>query len=80
MQQLERQGEDLQTKLEELQDVNQIYRNKDAKREESMRGMQDQIDQIQKMMTILMDAKRKERGMNESMNHFHLMMITYIKR
>ena len=45
MQQLERQGADLQTKIEELHDINQLLRNKQNEREEQIRGMQDQSTQ-----------------------------------
>ena len=60
-QQLERQGADLQTKIEELQDINQLLRNKQNEREEQIRGMQDQIQTI---MNTLVDIKNKERKYN----------------
>ena len=64
IQQLERQGADLQTQIEELQDVNQILRNKDYRREERMKGLEDQIDQIQTTMNTLVDTQNKERRLN----------------
>lgn len=64
IQQLERQGADLQTQIEELQDVNQVLRNKDYKREERMKGLEDQIEQIQTMMNTLVDNQNKERQLN----------------
>ena len=57
-QKLERQGADLQTKIEELQDINHLLRNKQNDREEQMKEMQDQIQTI---MSTLVDIKSKER-------------------
>ena len=59
--QLNRQGADLQTKIEELHDINQLLRNKQNEREEQIRGMQDQIHTI---MNTLVDIKNKERKYN----------------
>jgi hypothetical protein len=66
IQQLERQGANLQTQIEELHDVNQVLRNKDSKREERMRGLEDQIDQIKTMMNTLIDTQNKERQLNRA--------------
>jgi hypothetical protein len=45
IQQLNRQVTDLQTKIEELQDTNQLLRNKQDEREEQITEMQDQQKQ-----------------------------------
>jgi integrase len=46
IQQLERQGADLQTKIQELQDVNQVLRTKQSEREDQINGMQEQIQTL----------------------------------
>jgi hypothetical protein len=48
----------LQTKIEELQDINHLLRNKQNDREEQMKEMQDQIQTI---MSTLVDIKSKEK-------------------
>src|SRR5665648_326971 len=42
-QQLERQGADLQTKIEELQDINQLLRNKQNEREEQIKNLEESV-------------------------------------
>ena len=41
--QLERQGADLQTKIEELQDINQLLRYKQNEKEEQIKKLEDSV-------------------------------------
>ena len=41
--QLERQGADLQTKIEELQDINQLLRNKQNEKEEQIKKLEESV-------------------------------------
>ena len=41
--QLERQGADLQTKIEELQDINQLLRNKHNEKEEQINKLEESV-------------------------------------
>jgi hypothetical protein len=41
--QLERQGADLQTKIEELQDINQLLRNKHNEKEEQIKKLEESV-------------------------------------
>ena len=41
--QLERQGADLQTKIEELQDINQVLREKDKMKEDVIANLSDKL-------------------------------------
>ncbi len=43
MQQLNRQGADLETKIEELQDINQLLRNKQNEREEQIKKLEESV-------------------------------------
>jgi integrase len=73
IQQMERQGADLQTKIEELQDINQVLRSKQNEREEQVKVLMSSIENLtseisrnkQKVMEItekleLIDKKEKE--------------------
>ena len=54
VQQIERQGADLQTKIEELQYVNQVLRTKQNEREEELDQMKEQILKHQSVMVDLL--------------------------
>ena len=41
--QLNRQGADLETKIEELQDINQLLRNKQNEREEQIKNLEESV-------------------------------------
>ena len=41
--QLNRQGADLETKIEELQDINQLLRNKQNEREEQIKKLEESV-------------------------------------
>ena len=43
IQQLNRQGADLETKIEELQDINQLLRNKQNEREEQIKNLEESV-------------------------------------
>ena len=43
IQQLNRQGADLETKIEELQDINQLLRNKQNEREEQIKKLEESV-------------------------------------
>ncbi len=43
IQQLNRQGADLETKIEELQDINQLLRNKQNEREEQIKKLKESV-------------------------------------
>ena len=43
IQQLNRQGADLETKIEELQDINQLLRNKHNEREEQIKNLEESV-------------------------------------
>ena len=63
MQQMERQGADLQTKIEELQDINQVLRNKQNEREEKINGMEKQIQTIMNTLgELVTDQKDKSKS------------------
>ena len=40
---MERQGADLETKIEELQDINQLLRNKQNEREEQINKLEESV-------------------------------------
>ena len=64
VQQLERQGADLQTQIEELQDVNQILRNKDYRREEMMRVASERLSKLEEKFEELTSVKNIEIRLN----------------
>ena len=43
IQQLNRQGADLETKIEELQDINQLLRNKHNEREQQIKNLEESV-------------------------------------
>lgn len=43
MQQLKRQGADLETKIEELKDINQVLREKDKMKEDVIANLSDKL-------------------------------------
>ncbi|MGB9168905.1 MAG: hypothetical protein WCB31_08260 [Nitrososphaeraceae archaeon] len=55
MQQMERQGADLQTKIEELQYVNQVLRTKQNEREEELDQMKEQMLKHQSFIVDILD-------------------------
>ena len=64
IQQLERKGADLQTQIEELQDINQILRNKDYRREEMMRQASERLSKLEEKFEELTSTKTIERKLD----------------
>jgi hypothetical protein len=52
IQQLKRQGADLETKIEELQDINQVLREKDKMKDNIIVGLSDKLIMRWEIVTI----------------------------
>jgi len=55
MQQIERQGADLQTKIEELEYINQLLRDKQNEREHELEQIKEQMSKHQSFMFDILD-------------------------
>ncbi len=55
MQQIERQGADLQTKIEELEYINQLLRDKQNEREHELEQIKEQMSKPQSFMFDILD-------------------------
>jgi hypothetical protein len=64
IQQLEGKGADMQTKIEELQEVNQILRNRDQIREEKERKSNERLSQLEARFEELIAAQDKQRKLD----------------
>jgi integrase len=64
IQQLERQGADMQTKIEELQEVNQILRNREQIREEKERKSNERLSQLEARFEAIIEAQEKQRKLD----------------
>ena len=53
IQQLNRQGADLETKIEELQDINQVLREKDKMKEDVIANLSDKLIMLSKRLDII---------------------------
>ena len=53
IQQLNRQGVDLETKIEELQDINQVLREKDKMKEDVIANLSDKLIMLSKRLDII---------------------------
>ena len=53
IQQINRQGVDLETKIEELQDINQILREKDKMKEDVIANLSDKLIMLSKRLDII---------------------------
>ena len=57
LQQLKRQGADLETKIEELQDINQILREKDKMKEDVIANLSDKLIMLSERLDIIERSK-----------------------
>jgi TolA-binding protein len=64
IQELERQGADLQSRIEELQEVNKILRNKEQMRDEMMRKASERLSALEERFETLTSAKEIERKLD----------------
>ena len=64
IEQLERKGADMQTKIEELQEVNQILRNREQIREEKDRKSLERLSQLEARFNELIAAQDKQRKLD----------------
>jgi hypothetical protein len=55
--QLERQGEDIQSKVEELEEINQSLRNRDKLKDDAISQLSDQLVQLS---TKLQEIERRQ--------------------
>ena len=53
IQQLNRQGADLETKIEELQDINQVLREKDKMKEDVITNLSDKLIMLSERLDAL---------------------------
>ena len=56
--QLERQGADLQTKIEELQDINQVLREKDKMKEDVIANLSDKLIMLSERLDVIEKLNR----------------------
>ena len=56
--QLERQGADLETKIEELQDINQVLREKDKMKEDVITNLSDKLIMLSERLDALEKLNR----------------------
>jgi hypothetical protein len=56
--QLERQGADLQTKIEELQDINQVLREKDKMKEDVITNLSDKLIMLSERLDAIEESNR----------------------
>ena len=57
IQQLNRQGADLETKIEELQDINQVLREKDKMKEDVISNLSDKLIMLSERLDIIERSK-----------------------
>jgi hypothetical protein len=57
IQQLNRQGADLETKIEELQDINQVLREKDKMKEDVIANLSDKLIMLSERLDIIERSK-----------------------
>ena len=57
IQQLNRQGADLETKIEELQDINQVLREKDKMREDVIANLSDKLIMLSERLDVIERSK-----------------------
>jgi cell division protein FtsB len=57
---LERQGADLETKIEELQDINQVLREKDKMKEDVIANLSDKLIMLSERLDALEKFNRKD--------------------
>ena len=58
IQQLNRQGADLDTKVEELQDINQVLREKDKMKEDVIANLSDKLIRLSERLDALEKLNR----------------------
>ena len=58
IQQLNRQGADLDTKVEELQDINQVLREKDKMKEDIIANLSDKLIRLSERLDALEKLNR----------------------
>ena len=58
IQQLNRQGADLETKIEELQDINQVLREKDKMKEDVIANLSDKLIMLSERLDTLEKLNR----------------------
>ena len=56
--QLKRQGADLETKIEELKDINQVLRQKDKKKEEVIAHLSDKLIMLSERLDAIEKLNR----------------------
>ena len=54
---LERQGADLETKIEELQDINQVLREKDKMKEDVIANLSDKLIMLSERLDVIERSK-----------------------
>jgi TolA-binding protein len=64
IQQLERKGADMQTKIEELQEVNQILRNREQIREEKEKKSSERLSQLEAKFNEWIATQDKQRKLD----------------
>ena len=64
IQKLERKGADLETQIIELQEVNQILRNREQIREEKEKKSSERLSQLEARFEELIAAQEKQRKIN----------------
>ena len=57
IQQLNRQGADLETKIEELQDINQVLREKDKMKEDVIANLSDKLIMLSERLDVIERSK-----------------------
>ena len=57
--QLERQGADLETKIEELQDINQVLREKDKMKEDVIANLSDKLIMLSERLDAVERSTKK---------------------
>jgi len=68
IQQLERKGADMETQIVELQELNQILRNREQIREEKERKSSERLSQLEARFEELIAAQYKQRKLESSRN------------
>ena len=58
IQQLNRQGADLETKIEELQDINQVLREKDKMKEDVITNLSDKLIMLSERLDAIEKSNR----------------------
>ena len=58
VQQLKRQGADLETKIEELQDINQVLREKDKMKEDVITNLSDKLIMLSERLDAIEKLNR----------------------